>query len=315
MAKPISVLTNAANVNVFDKVPRRLYSEDAPPLKRVFDIAEKWYIEEGEVSLIDELTSKSLTGKTGDVLVLPENSAFSNMRFNQPTYVKQYVDDEDERTRISTNIRINYLIIQTILEIINQFEDFTSVPNQTDWLFECAKEGDLYKFTDDWHIVDMVLQNFVERTDISENVWYGKKRLNTGFRYNKPDWDSSLSIDFIEDLSTGTNKQLIEAYNVIKNDPLDLSSQEEIRSTVNKESLYTLENLLIFVARAIKEEELGLLNKTFPTDIVLRQPRNSGDYLNKNGMPPFVLYGSALATVIKHLFWANSVGFNNRLKL
>lgn len=314
MAKPISMLTNAANVSEFDKAPRRLYSEDAPPLKRVFDIAEKWYIEEGEVSLVDELTSKSLTGKTGDVLVLPENSAFSNMRFTQPTYVKQYIDNANERTRISTNIRINYLIIQTILDSIDQFEDFTSVPNQTDWLFECAKEGNLYKFTDDWHIVDMVIQNFVERTDISENVWYGKKRLKTGFRYNKPNWDNTLSIDFIEDLATGTDNQLIESYNLIKNDPLDLASQEEICDTVNKISLYTLENLLIFVARAIKKEEMGLLKNTFPSDIKLRQPRNSNDFLQA-GMPPKLLYGNALATVIKHLFWANSVGFNNRLKL
>lgn len=314
MAKQISVLTKAANVSEFDKVPRRLYSEDAPPLKRKFDIAEMWYIVEGELSFIEDSTKQTMTASAGDVILLPAKSIVTNMRFTQPTYIKQYIDDKDERTRISTNIRINYLIIQTILEIINQFDDFTSVPfdSKTDWIFECAKEGNLYKLTDDWHIVDLVIQNFSERTDISENVWYGKKRLNTGFRYNKPDWDSSLSIDFIEDISTGTDKQLIEAYNVINNDPLDLKSQGII---VSKDSLYTLENLLIFVARAIKEEELGLLNKTFPTDIVLRQPRNSGEYLNKNGMPPFVLYGSALATVIKHLFWANSVGFHNRLKL
>lgn len=314
MAKPISILTKVANVSEFDKVPRRLYSEDAPPLKRVFDIAEKWLIVDGEVSFKDELTSKSLTGKTGDVLVLPENSAFSNMRFTQPTYVKQYIDNANERTRISTNIRINYLIIQTILEICNQFEDFISVPfDNLDLLFKSAKEGSLYEYAVDydWHTIDEIIQNFVGRTEINENVWYGKTRLKTGLKYDKSGWDNSLSIDFIDDIANGTEKQQTEAYNLMKTDPLDLKSQGII---VSKESLYTLENLLIFVARAIKEEEQGLLNNTFPSDIKLRQPRNSNDFLQA-GMPPKLLYGNTLATVIKHLFWANSVGFHNRLKL
>lgn len=315
MAKPISIEKKAVNISEFDKLPKRLYSTDTPPLKRKFDIAEKWYIADGEVSFTDDLTSQSFIARTGDVIILPQNSAFAKMQFTQPTYIKQYIDDVGERNRIGSNIKVNYLIIQTILEIIDQFEDFTSVPYETDWLFEIAKEGNLYKLTDDWHIVDMVIQNFVDRTGISENVWYGKRRLKTGLRYNKPDWDSSLSIDFIDDLTSGTERQQVESYNLIVNDPLDLKSQDEVKDSIKSYSLYTLENLLIFVARVIKEEEKDLVNNVFPADIVLRQPRNSGEHLNKKGMPPYILYGNELVTIIKHLFWVNSVGLENRLKL
>jgi len=239
------------------------------------------------------------------------------MHFGGETFIKQYIDDEEERNKISTNIKINYLIIKTILDLSGLYKDFISVPydSKTNWLFESAAEGNLYAYTDEWEIIDMVIQNFVDRTGISENVWYGKRRLKTGLKYNQPDWDSSLSIDNIDDISSGTEQQQKEQYTLIKNDPLDLISQTELQIDVSKRSLYTLESLLTFVARNIKEEEKDLLKNVFPSDIELHQPKNSGGNLTNKGKLRYLLYGNELATVIKHLFWTTSVGFENRMKL
>lgn len=314
MTNAISVITEPTSITEFDDLPKRIYSHDMPYMKQGFKVPEKWYIESGNISFTDECTNNTMTAKMGNIIVLPKDSKFSKAHFSEDTTVQKYIDDADERNRISTNIKINYLIIKTILEVSSLYDDFVSVPYKgLNFFFEGTEEGNLYKYTNNWQTIDTVIQNFADRTGISENVWYGEKRLRTGLRFNKPDWDSSLSIDFIDNISDGTKQRQREQFNLIKNDPLDLISQDELK--VEKQSLYTLNNLITFVARDIKEQEKDLLKNVFPSNITLPQPRDSSTYVNKKGLPPYLLYGNELATVIKHLFWSTSVGFDNREKL
>jgi hypothetical protein len=296
----------------FNKAPSRAYDNGGPPLAREFKFAEQWYVESGKAEFIDKSNGRKMTATTGEIIKLPKNSAFFGMRYSVDFKVKQYLDDKTEREKRSTNIKINYLIIQTILEITDLFEDFTSpVPHDTGWLFKCARQGDLYQYIDSWKMVDDVIQNLVERTGILENVWYGKRRIKTGLKFEQPNWDKTNSIDYI-DLYDPNIKNEDSLYKDIMEDPLDLRTYFDFKEDKNfdyVELVHTLKQIFIFIARNIKEEEKDIFSNIFPSDIKLSQPRNSGKYLDSRGMPRYIIYGSELAEAMRRLFWSTSIGY------
>lgn len=314
MAKAITILKSSDNQQEFEGAPMRFYFHNSPPLKNVIDIAEKWLVVNGEVTFVDDLSREKRVAKKDDIIILPKNSQFSEMKFDNNFCAKQFIDNTKERDRHITNIKINYLIIQTIFEIIGEYDDFTSVPVPIDWIFEAAKNGDLFNNQNAkncYNIVEDVINNLIGRTGIQKAVWFGERRLKTGLKYTNPNLakEKQYTTKNIDEYEVELANDTTGLYEDIILDPLGIEN-----TNLYDENIHNLFSLFIFGARKIKKEEEIFVN-VFPANIRLRQPRNSGKSLNNKGMPPYVRYGTELSAVIRRLFWSTSVGYENRLKL
>lgn len=306
---PAASINSSANTAIFDRVPIRTYSTPLTVPVRNFKFAEKWFIVDGSINFAD---TKDRTATTGDVITFPKNSIINEVKFSQNCRVKQYIDDKDERDRLSGNIRVNWLIIRTILEVMGNYDDFIAFPTNTQWLFDCAEEGNLYEFTSPdaditnraWNIVDDIIKGFVEKSGIKDTVWYGERRLQTGLKYDKTGWAGEDSIDKVDFLAY-TAEECKEAYKWLCNNPLDLIKTEY------SEKMHSLKNLIVFIIRKMAKEEEELFDTFMPMINAIHQPRNTDKLMNRAGLPPYVRYGRELERVIKQLNWSTSIGYEN----
>jgi len=229
--------------------------------------------------------------------------------------VKLLIDDAAERRRRSFNIRVNWLIIKTILDIYKTFDRLViSSEDNTSFLFDFAAEGDLYNFDSDdssiidrkYNYIDEIIQSYRHATHLTDAAWYGKIRLLTGFKYTEDDWVDEKSIDYleVEQLSDEEQDQL---YKDIIADPLNMQEQEYVGGDIPYEIL-TLESLTrLCIADVFNNKQKNSeFMVTIPEFVRVYKTKERAEFFNNKGMLKYFRYGRKFETLIRNLSWTGN---------
>lgn len=304
--KSVELVIQAQDIERFTSIIPRKYID--LETNRTFHTEEQWYTVDGLANVTDELTNETYILTPGDVLICPEGSRLRHV-ISEEWVVKQYVDAKT-KTIIDTriNVQVNWLIIQTILKALDKYDDFVAVPNETDELFNRAIDGDLYILDEYSNYVDQCIDNFVDRTEISKDIWTGKIRLHTGLEYTGKYADKIESMFRIENVNFEaiqnvhvnaiTDKIDKELYKMIKRDPLglpEITYFDGMRSS----GLFTLKNLLIAFAASVLPE-IDILKS-----IELPERSKWQPYLTDKKLPKDISYSTRIKTIIEKLYEVN----------
>lgn len=312
--KPVELINQAQDIERFTSILPRKYMD--LETHRTFHTEEHWLTEDGSATVTDELTKETYLLVPGDLLICPAGSRLSRVA-SEEWIVKQYVSESDKQainTRI--NVQVNWLIIQTLLKLLGKYDDFVEVPNETDILFTRAQQGDLYILDDYANYVDQCIDNFVDRTGISKDIWTGKARLRTGFKYtgelaDKAKEDTEGNADTYYHIDYIDSKTILNSYDNAVSDRMDTDLYREVRTNpiglpdtkcfdnMRASNLFTLRSLLLTISAHCIPDIDFIPSLTVP-EYKLWQP-----YLTEEKMPRDIEYSARLETIINKLYEVN----------
>lgn len=313
MAKALEYRKQANTKGGFDTVMPRKYA--TVTTHRDFTVEEHWYTVSGSATVTDGLTGATYTLEAGDILICPQNSQIRTLYIQEEWVVKQLVlESAIAATDRRMNIQINWLIIQTILEILDEYHDFVSVPNETGILFKRAQTGDLYVADEYTNLVDQCIDNFVSRSGISRDVWLGENRLRTGLIYTGSYAEKLEKEYHIDDINAdiGIKYSLTkEIYADIQRNPLGLSDDENFHA-MKSSGLFTLRALLTVLAGSIiASKKLKIKDATGIEWMRRKLPtyKDWKDYLAEDNLPKDIIYGTRIRTIVEKILIANHASY------
>lgn len=295
MERAVTFFDKVTSINKYSSVMPRKYSPCNP--HRTFKVEENWYTVSGSATVTDGL-GHTYTLDAESELFCPVGSRLY-IDIEKEWVVKQLVlENETAIINRCVNIQINWLIIETLLKALGEYEGFVSIPNETDILFKRAQTGDLYVADEYTNLVDQCIDNFVDRSGISRDVWLGKSRLKLQLDYSgdcKVEYNRHIDrVNASTARENGGHKIPVSLYNDLKINPLGFTENEnhaDSTETAQEAGHYTLEFLLTGLA-ATRRPKL---------DVTITK-ENGAPYVVAHRMPNDVKFGTRIGTIIDKLF-------------
>lgn len=151
--------------------------------EKVYKHGETWFIVKGCIDLRGIAGDEKYRVNENAIIKFDEGVK-ARIYFHEGTAVKQIYTDINYRNRVGTNIKINYIILKTILKLLKKYEWFTGSEGLiAAAVFEGAEYGDLYKNYNTCNEVDNQIIKASEQLDISKAVLFGEQRILLGLKH------------------------------------------------------------------------------------------------------------------------------------